>query len=296
MLLAQTRNHPRGRGPSTDNRSQGATRSHLRPRQGGEQASGQVPRGSASEAATAARSRISGRFSGQAAARVELRTCVGCGEQGEASRMVRLVLAGEDAPIASEVETAPEAPPEAPEGTNKTATVVVDAKGGRFGRGAHVHPLRACLERAQKGLSRSFRCKVTVVPAELAEAIQVAYARRIVGLLGGGVRAGLVVIGTDAVVESIRANRAMLVLVAADAVAASQRGEIAGAIGAGKALVLWDRARLAAALGRASSMAREGVAVASVLDPRLARAVRESWVAMNVTSEVGRIVEGSESA
>ncbi|MBL8714613.1 MAG: YlxR family protein [Myxococcales bacterium] len=253
----------------------------------------QAPRGSASEAATAARSRISGRFSGQTAARVELRTCVGCGEQGEASRLVRLVLAGEGAPIEAEAEAAPAT---AESASKAAATVVVDAKGGRFGRGAHVHPLRACLERAQKGLSRSFRCKVTVQPAELAEAIQVAYARRIVGLVGGGVRAGLVVIGTDAVVESIRANRAMLVLVAADAAAASQRGEIAGAIGAGKALVLWDRARLAAALGRASSMAREGVAVASVLDPRLARAVRESWVAMNVTSEVGRIVEGSESA
>ena len=59
-------------------------------------------------------------------------------------------------------------------------------------------------------------------------------------------------------------------------------------------------------------MARDGVAVASVLDPRLGRAVREAWVAMNVTSdggspdaapaagdgasEVGSSVEGSESA
>lgn len=245
--------------------------------------------------------------------RQEVRTCVGCGQQGEASAMVRLVLAP-----ASEGE---------PPAGEPAQTVVVDAKGGRFGRGAHVHPLRACLERAQKGLSRSFRGRIVVEPAGLAEAIQVAYARRLSGLLGGGVRAGLVAIGTDAVVESLRAGSANLVLVAADASAAAQRGEIAGAIGAGRALVLWDRARLAAALGRISSMARDGVAVASVLDPRLARAVREAWVAMNVgsnvkaeatadvtvppggeaavdvpdgaskvSSEVGSSVEGSESA
>lgn len=164
--------------------------------------------------------------------RREVRTCVGCGQQGDASAMVRLVLA----PAAGEAA-----------GEDQGQTVVVDAKGGKFGRGAHVHPLRACLDRVQKGLSRSFRGRIVVEPAALAEAIQVAYTRRLAGLLGGGVRAGLVAIGTDAVVESLRASSTTLVLVAADASAAAHRGEIAGAIGAGRSLVLWDRARLAAA-------------------------------------------------
>src|SRR4051812_19301291 len=107
------------------------------------------------------------------------RTCVGCGERvdlasGSALDLIRLVFgpAGE---------------------------VAVDARGGAFGRGAHVHARRPCLERAvPRGLSRAIKGKVGVVVTEggpaaltvesLAQAIQDAVDRRIEGLVAAAAR------------------------------------------------------------------------------------------------------------
>jgi predicted RNA-binding protein YlxR (DUF448 family)/ribosomal protein L7Ae-like RNA K-turn-binding protein len=73
-----------------------------------------------------------------------VRTCVGCGERVELPRsdapssvLIRLVI-------------------------GPSGEVAVDAAGGGFGRGAHVHPRPLCVERAaQKGLSRAARSKVS---------------------------------------------------------------------------------------------------------------------------------------
>ena len=214
------------------------------------------------------------------------RTCVGCGQREDGEALVRLVLAVESTELGD------------------GASVVVDAKGGAFGRGAHVHPSLACLDKAERGLSRAFRCKVVAPGAALAEAVAVAYTRRLAGLLGGGARAGLIAIGTDAVTDALREGRAGLLIVAGDAAAAAQRVDIARAIGEGRSLALWDRRQLALALGRSSAAAREGVAVAGILDRGLAHAIRAAWLAATVRPDVrpgGATVgigknEGSESA
>jgi len=56
------------------------------------------------------------------AAHVPLRTCVGCRERGAKRELVRLVVAGEG--------------------------VRIDRTGSAPGRGAYVHPYRACVEAA----------------------------------------------------------------------------------------------------------------------------------------------------
>jgi predicted RNA-binding protein YlxR (DUF448 family)/ribosomal protein L30E len=199
---------------------------------------------------------------------VHTRACVGCGAHGDALEMVRLVLV------------------EATGG--RAAEVVVDARGGAFGRGAHVHPTRACLAAAaKKGLPRVFKREVRADEGSLARAISDAYARRLAGLLSGGARGGHVVIGTDAVTEAAESGRMALVIVAADARAAARRAVVQHATAAGKALVYGDKVLLAKALGRSRARAegssadagvRDGVAVCAVTEQALAEAVRRAWL------------------
>ncbi len=182
------------------------------------------------------------------------RTCVGCGKRSPAETLVRVVLGDK--------------------------TVVPDAKGGSFGRGAHVHATRECLEVAcKKGLPRAFKQEVRADVASLATAIADAHDRRIEGLLMGGLRGGHVIYGTDKVVEALRAGEAKLVLLAADAAAAAARNDVRLATGEGRALV-WhgDRMRLGAALGRRGEAAREGVAICAVTSSQLAAEVRKCWL------------------
>jgi predicted RNA-binding protein YlxR (DUF448 family) len=183
------------------------------------------------------------------------RTCVGCGKRNPADVLVRLVL--------DEVSSG----------------VVPDAKGGGFGRGAHVHASPTCLEVAcKKGLPRAFKREVKADPAALALAIREAFGRRIDGLLSGGNRAGLVAVGTDAVLDALRGGSARVVLVAADAAAAASRMEVQRALGEGRALVFGDRMRLAAAVGRRGDAAREGVAVLAVTGDSLAAEIKRAWL------------------
>lgn len=182
------------------------------------------------------------------------RTCVGCGKRGPASSLVRLVLNEAD------------------------SSVVVDARGGSFGRGAHTH--LACLDATvKKGLSRAFKREIRADAAALLQQIGEAYDRRIDGLLSGGVRGGHVAYGTDKVVEAIRSGAAKLVLLAADAKTAAERNEVKLMTGEGRVLVLrGDRMRLAGALGRHGDVAREGVAICAVTSEPLAAEVRRAWV------------------
>ncbi len=74
-----------------------------------------------------------------------VRSCVGCGERVDVAgnhALVRLIIS--------------------PEGE-----VAVDARGGGFGRGAHVHPRPECLQKAvDRGLARSAKAKINTLATE----------------------------------------------------------------------------------------------------------------------------------
>jgi predicted RNA-binding protein YlxR (DUF448 family) len=148
------------------------------------------------------------------------RTCVGCAKKGAPEAMVRLVA-----------------------GVN--GEVAVDAAGGAFGRGAHVHPFGDCIERACRGgLSRAFKRDIKQDPKALRASIREAYLRRAVGMLMGARRAGHLVLGADAVRD---AKNASLVLLAADAgtIAARFEREIAS----GRAVAFGTKAELGELFG-----------------------------------------------
>ena len=77
-----------------------------------------------------------------------MRSCVGCGERVDVAgthALVRLIVS--------------------PEGE-----VAVDARGGGFGRGAHVHPRPECLQKAvERGLARSAKTKTNTLVTEAGE-------------------------------------------------------------------------------------------------------------------------------
>lgn len=153
------------------------------------------------------------------------RTCVGCGKTDAPSELIRLVVS--------------------PEGE-----VAVDSAGGRFGRGAHLHPTMTCVSRASKGLSRSMRRQVLVEPAALAQLIVEASERRISGLLSSAVRSRQTAAGVDSATQSLASGEAALVVVARDAAAAASAGAIARAVAEGRAVAFGTKAELGALLGR----------------------------------------------
>lgn len=175
------------------------------------------------------------------------RTCVGCGEADERVALIRLVLSDSH-------DAAEDAPKE----------VVVDAAGGAFGRGVHVHARPDCLARAAKtGLARSLRTAIKVDPKVLATDIEAALARRATGLLSAAKRARKVAVGADATVDALNAQRAVFVVVATDAAHAAGLGPVQAAITEGRAAAWLDRVALGALFNRAE------VAVCAVLDGRI---------------------------
>ncbi len=190
---------------------------------------------------------------------VPTRTCAGCGADDAARSLVRVVLV-----------TPPDGGP---------ASVVVDAKGGAFGRGAHVHPTLKCLEGAtRRGFARAFKREVRIELATLLAGIVEAYTKRLDGLLAGGVRGGHVILGTDDVVEAWHGGHVQLMVLAADAAAAANVGVVRHATGEGKVLVYGDKLRLARTLGRRPGEEREGIGVCAIMDAGLAAAIREAWL------------------
>lgn len=120
------------------------------------------------------------------------RTCVGCGKHAEPNALVRLVLGPENA-------------------------IAVDAAGGAFGRGAHVHASNECIARACRGgLSKAFKSEVKADAAELRTAIREAYERRAIGMILGARGAGWLALGADAAEGAMREG-ATLVVLASDA-------------------------------------------------------------------------------
>jgi predicted RNA-binding protein YlxR (DUF448 family) len=232
--------------------------------------------------------------------RARTRTCVGCGERvdvlgPDGADLVRLVL-GPDGEIAVDAAS---------------------RRGGGFGRGAHVHARRACVERAARsGLLRATKGKAhfqAVTMAEeaekseglstdsLARAIQRSMDRRIEGLLGAAVRSRQVARGADAVTGACQRGEAELVVVACDAAAAADLTEVRRAVAEGRAVAWGTKMRLGAIVaplavrgklpaphdGGGPPPQAEGVGVVAIASRTIAEALRRAVQAANaVTSAV----------
>ncbi|MFO0591195.1 MAG: DUF448 domain-containing protein [Polyangiaceae bacterium] len=197
------------------------------------------------------------------------RTCVGCGERCAPEELVRLVIA-------------------------PSGEIAVDAAGGGFGRGAHVHARGSCLEQAAvRGLLRATKGKANSVSVAvkdggdvkttepqpidaraLGQAIEAAMGRRIAGLLATSVRTRKARIGADAATAAWRSGEAALLVVATDAAAAADLAAVRDAVAAGGAVSWGTKMSLAAALHRPAKA--EGVGVVAITDTRIADAVRDA--------------------
>ena len=168
------------------------------------------------------------------------RTCAGCSKKGAPEGMVRLVASGD--------------------------AIAVDAAGGAFGRGAHVHASRDCIEQACRGgLSRAFKREIKTSPAALRASLREAYARRAVGIILGARRAGHLALGADAVLQQ---KDPALVVVAADA--GSIVSKVERAVATGRAVSFGTKAELGELFGTGET------AVFAVCHDGVARALQDA--------------------
>lgn len=133
-----------------------------------------------------------------------VRTCIGCRQDAGRGELLRLV--------------------EAPDGQ-----VVLDARSRIGGRGAWVHPTKACIEMAAKrhAAERSLKIPVRDVSAtELVAGVALAYRRRIDSLITTAARSRGLVVGVAASVGALETTKVPLVLVAIDA--GSERKAVEG--------------------------------------------------------------------
>jgi predicted RNA-binding protein YlxR (DUF448 family) len=196
-----------------------------------------------------------------------VRSCVGCGERVDVAgnhTLVRLIVS--------------------PEGE-----VAVDARGGGFGRGAHVHPRPDCLQKAvERGLARSAKVKTNTLVTDagellpltreaLAEAIRRSTDRRIEGLLLSAKRSRKLAIGADAVRAAWSRGDADLIVVARDA-EVSDMNEVRQAVVEGCGVAWGDKLRLAEFVHGASRTGanRVGVGIVAVSSRNLAAALLEA--------------------
>jgi len=182
------------------------------------------------------------------------RTCVGCHAPidacGEGS--FRLVLV----------------PPSAG-GAGAAHDVAVDLAGGSFGRGAHLHATPACVEKAcAGGFSKAFRRPVRADATKLALDVERAAEARIVGLLLGARRAGLLAFGEEAKGHS--AEDAPLFVVACDAGASALGGPLRQAVKDGRVLAFGTKETLG------TLFSRELVAKVAVRHESVAREIRRA--------------------
>lgn len=171
------------------------------------------------------------------------RQCAGCAKRDAAEALLRVVLG--------------------PEGE-----VAIDLSNSRFGRGAHVHPSKECVQKALRGgFAKVFKTKVDGDVERLGAQIVSLAERRIEGLLAGARRGRLAIAGADTVCEAIREDKVALVVVATDAAAALDHYEIQSAIAEGKAIAFSNKERLGAIFGR------QETAVCAVLHEGVAEAI-----------------------
>jgi predicted RNA-binding protein YlxR (DUF448 family) len=170
------------------------------------------------------------------------RTCAGCGKADERDNLVRLVV-------------------------DPQGEIAVDLAGGAFGRGAHLHPSAACIEKAaRKGLARAFegvRCE----PAALGSLLVDAAERRLQGLLSSAIRSGAAVIGFEAVDTALGRDELGATVVAHDAGSCAQARSIQQAVAQGRAVSWGSKAALGALVRR------DEVAVLGIRNAKIAAAV-----------------------
>ena len=175
------------------------------------------------------------------------RLCAGCRAHASKHELVRFAVA-EDAPFI------------APDPGNRLP-----------GRGVSIHPRRACLEMAVKrgGFAKAVGKAVPMSAEEIAQLLIRSYERRIEGLLMASRRTGRISMGTDAVRDDIRAERAKLLVVARDA--AGRREEIlAAATRLGRSCVVFGtKSTLGELLGRGET------GVLAILDEGIAREIAD---------------------
>jgi predicted RNA-binding protein YlxR (DUF448 family) len=187
------------------------------------------------------------------------RTCVGCGLRDASASMVRLVVAEEE--------------------------VVFDLAGGAFGRGAHLHARPDCIEKAPRGLARTFKRDPKVDARGLAERLTAACNRRMGGLMMAARRTNALAVGTDASLEAFRRG-APLLLVAVDAGTIAHSLEVAGAVGEGRAIAWNTKNELGALLGE------EAVAICAVRHAGIAEQLKVLRAAADAAAVATR--EGAE--
>lgn len=176
------------------------------------------------------------------------RTCAGCLKKAPPAALVRVIV------------------------DPATGEVAVDLAGSAFGRGAHVHPSLACVEKAAKtGFSRIFKTKIVGDAEAIGAQIVDAADRRIEGLLAGAKRARQIATGADLTVEALREGKAALVVVARDAAAAAHLLEVERAIAQGKAIAWSVKSRLGALF------ARDEIGVCAVLQAGVAEAIASAY-------------------
>ncbi len=172
------------------------------------------------------------------------RQCAGCAKRDFADSLVRVVLDPADGSLA------------------------VDLADSRFGRGAHMHASKECVQKALRGgFAKVFKCKVEGTVESLGEQILDAADRRIEGLLAGARRGKLAISGSDVVRAAYREGTAAMIVVASDAAAAAKLSEIQDAVAQGKAIGWSNKQRLGAIFGR------DEVAVCAVLHEGVAKAI-----------------------
>jgi predicted RNA-binding protein YlxR (DUF448 family)/ribosomal protein L7Ae-like RNA K-turn-binding protein len=177
------------------------------------------------------------------------RQCAGCAKRDSADDLVRVVLG----PSSRE---------------EQGGTLAVDLADSRFGRGAHVHASKECVQKALRGgFAKVFKCKVEGSVESFGEQITIAADRRIDGLLTGARRGKHAISGADVVRAAYRDGSAVLVVVASDAAAAAKLPEVQEAISQGKAIAWSNKQRLGAIFGR------DEIAVCAVLHEGVAKAI-----------------------
>jgi len=187
------------------------------------------------------------------------RTCVGCGQEDAGDAMARLVV-------------------------SETGEVAVDLAGGKFGRGAHVHPSPKCLASAPRGLTKSFKRPIGVTPVELAHAVAAAANRRVHGLLASAARSDRVEIGAEMAGKAFESGKAQLLVVARDAKSAASVGSVMHAIASGGAVAWGTKAELG------SLVRKSEVAVLGIVSQSLAAALR------SVVMMAGCVAERDDSS
>jgi hypothetical protein len=163
--------------------------------------------------------------------------------------------------------------------------LAVDLAGGKFGRGAWVHPAPACITKAPSGLSRTFRRKVQTNGVELAGLLVMAAHRRAAGLVAAACRSQKVSIGADAAARAFSEGKAWLLLVAADAPAALRIPGVERAVSQGSALVWGTKDKLGASVNRSE------VSVLGVESRSLAEGIQRAVV---MAGRFGSVVTAAE--